>query len=156
MTADSASAAAAFARLRESDLWRFAPVVFSLAAIWIFFGLSEPAFLSARNIHFLLMQSAVVATLALGVTTVLLLGDIDLSIAAVAGVGAAILAVLVTNHGVPAPVAVAAALAAGAGLGFAQGLVVAYVGIPSFVVTLAGLLGFQGLMLKILGTARRD
>ena len=65
MTADSASAAAAFARLRESDLWRFAPVVFSLAAIWIFFGLSEPAFLSARNIHFLLMQSAVVATLAL-------------------------------------------------------------------------------------------
>ena len=151
MTADSASAAAAFARLRESDLWRFAPVVFSLAAIWIFFGLSEPAFLSARNIHFLLMQSAVVATLALGVTTVLLLGDIDLSIAAVAGVGAAILAVLVTNHGVPAPVAVAAALAAGAGLGFTQGLVVAYVGIPSFVVTLAGLLGFQGLMLKILG-----
>ena len=56
-----------------------------------------------------------------------------------------------TNHGIPAPVAVAAARGAGAGLGFAQGLVVAYVGIPSFVVTLAGLLGFQGLMLKILG-----
>ena len=138
-------------RIREDDLGQFLPVLVSLLVIWAFFGLTEPAFLTPRNFHFLLMQSAVVATLAAGVTVVLLLGDIDLSIAAVAGVGAAVLAVLVTNLGVPAWVAIAAALASGIVLGFAQGWIIAYVGIPSFVVTLAGLLGFQGLMLKILG-----
>ena len=138
-------------RVREDDLGQFLPVLASLLVIWAFFGLTEPAFLTPRNFHFLLMQSAVVATLAAGVTVVLLIGDIDLSIAAVAGVGAAILAVLVTNLGVPAWVAIAAALASGVVLGFTQGWIVAYIGIPSFVVTLAGLLGFQGLMLKVLG-----
>ena len=138
-------------RIREDNLGQFVPVLASLLVIWAFFGITEPAFLTPRNFHFLLMQSAVVATLAAGVTVVLLIGDIDLSIAAVAGVGAAILAVLVTNLGVPAPAAVAAALVSGAVLGFTQGWIIAYVGIPSFVVTLAGLLGFQGLMLKILG-----
>lgn len=138
-------------RIREDNLGQFVHVLASLLVIWAFFGLTEPAFLTPRNFHFLLMQSAVVATLAAGVTVVLLIGDIDLSIAAVAGVGAAILAVLVTNLGVPAWVAIAAALASGIALGFIQGWVIAYVGIPSFVVTLAGLLGFQGLMLKVLG-----
>ena len=138
-------------RIQADELGQFAPVLASLLLIWIFFGLTEPAFLTARNFHFLLMQSAVVATLAAGVTVVLLIGDIDLSIAAVSGVGAAILAVFVTNLGVPAYIACTAALAAGMVLGFAQGWVIAYIGIPSFVVTLAGLLGFQGLMLKILG-----
>ena len=138
-------------RMRADDLGQFVPVLASLFVIWAWFGVTEPAFLTARNVHFFLMQSAVVATLAVGVTIVLLIGDIDLSIAAVSGVGAALLAVLVTNLGVPAPLAICAALAAGALLGFAQGAVIAFVGIPSFVVTLAGLLGFQGLMLKILG-----
>lgn len=138
-------------RIREDNLGQFVPVLASLLVIRAFFGVTEPAFLTPRNFHFLLMQSAVVATLAAGVMVVLLIGDIDLSIAAVAGVGAAILAVLITNAGAPAWIAVAAALAAGGALGFAQGWVIACIGIPSFVVTLAGLLGFQGLMLKILG-----
>lgn len=145
------SLASRLRHIREDDLGQFLPVLASLLVIWAFFGLTEPAFLTPRNFHFLLMQSAVVATLAAGVTVVLLIGDIDLSIAAVAGVGAAILAVLVTNLGVPAWVAVVAALASGVVLGFTQGWIIAYVGISSFVVTLAGLLGFQGLMLKILG-----
>lgn len=138
-------------RIREDNLGQFLPVMASLMVIWIFFGITEPAFLTARNFHFLLMQSAVVATLAAGVTVVLLIGDIDLSIAAVAGVGAALLATLITNLGVSSWIAVIVALGAGALLGFAQGWVIAWIGIPSFVVTLAGLLGFQGLMLKILG-----
>ena len=146
-----ASLALRLRRIRESNLGQFVPVLMSLLVIWAFFGLTEPAFLTPRNFHFLLMQSAVVATLAAGVTVVLLIGDIDLSIAAVAGVGAAILAVLITNLGAPAWVAVTAALAAGIALGFVQGWIIAFIGIPSFVVTLAGLLGFQGLMLKILG-----
>lgn len=137
--------------LRDTRFGAFAPVLLALAAIWIYFGITEPAFLSPRNFYFLFMQSAVVGALAVGVTVVLLIGDIDLSVAANSGVCAALLAVLSTNLGIPAPLACLAALALGVGLGVAQGGLAAWVGIPTFVVTLAGLLGFQGLMQKILG-----
>ena len=140
-----------FRALRETRFGSFVPVLLALAAIWIYFGATEPAFLSARNFYFLFMQSAVVGTLAVGITVVLLLGDIDLSVAAASGACAALLAVLINDFGVPSPFACLAAMAMGVFLSMAQGAIVAYVGIPSFVVTLAGLLGFQGLMLKILG-----
>ena len=133
-----------------SRLRSILPVMLALAAIWLWFGIAEPAFLSPRNIYFLFMQSAVVGTLAVGLTVVLLLGEIDLSAAAVAGVAAALLAVLLLG-GASAPVAVLAALAVGVAAGLAQGAMVVLVGIPSFVVTLAGLLALQGLMLKVLG-----
>jgi len=136
--------------LRDTRFGSFLPVLLALVAIWIYFGLTQPAFLSPRNFYFLFMQSAVVGTLAVGITIVLLLGDIDLSAAATAGVCAALLAVLIVA-GVPGWIACIIAMALGTMMGTAQGLLVAYVGIPSFVVTLAGLLGFQGLMLKILG-----
>lgn len=139
-----------FRQMRETRFGAFVPVLLALIAIWAYFGVTEPAFLSPRNFYFLFMQSAVVGTLAVGITVVLLLGDIDLSAAATAGVCAALLAVLIVA-GVPGPIAALAAMALGIVMGAAQGLLVAYVGIPSFVVTLAGLLGFQGLMLKILG-----
>ncbi|MEX3006981.1 sugar ABC transporter permease [Hoeflea sp. TYP-13] len=140
-----------FRELRETRFGAFVPVLLALAAIWIYFGVTEPAFLSSRNFYFLFMQSAVVGTLAVGITVVLLLGDIDLSVAATSGVCAALMAVLIASLGLPAPLACLVAITAGIILATAQGLLVAYVGIPSFVVTLAGLLGFQGLMLKILG-----
>jgi D-xylose transport system permease protein len=143
-----------FERIRNSRFGNFVPVLFALFAIWAYFGITEPAFLSARNFYFLFMQSSVVGILAVGITVLLLLGDIDLSVAATAGVCAAILAVLAvltTNMGVPAPLACLVAIGAGVLLSMFQGSLVAYIGIPSFVVTLAGLLGFQGLMLKILG-----
>lgn len=140
-----------FRALRETRFGSFVPVLLALAAIWIYFGATEPAFLSARNFYFLFMQSAVVGTLAVGITVVLLLGDIDLSVAATSGACAALLAVLINDFGVPSPFACLAAMVMGVFLSMAQGTIVAYVGIPSFVVTLAGLLGFQGLMLKILG-----
>ena len=97
------------------------------------------------------MQSAVIAALAVGITVVLLLGEIDLSAAATAGVCAALLGVLVLS-GVPGFFACLIVIFVGIIMGAAQGLLVAYVGIPSFVVTLAGLLGYQGLMQKILPT----
>ena len=154
-----------FRRLREARFGAFVPVLLALAAIWLYFGLALPLrdvatgaseefraiFLSPRNIYNLFMQSAVIATLAAGITVVLLVGDIDLSAAATAGVCAALLGVLVLS-GVPGWFACLAVLAAGIVMGTAQGLLVAYVGIPSFVVTLAGLLGYQGLMQKILPT----
>ncbi|MBN8931675.1 MAG: hypothetical protein J0G97_07240, partial [Rhizobium pusense] len=60
--------------LRETSLGAFVPVLLALFAIWLYFGLTEPAFFSARNFYYLFMQSAVVATLAVGVTIVLLIG----------------------------------------------------------------------------------
>ena len=154
-----------FRTMRETQFGAFVPVLLALAAIWGYFGLALPAydvmtgeaesfraiFLSPRNIYNLFMQSAVIATLAVGITIVLLLGEIDLSAAATAGVCAALLGVLVLA-GVPGWFACIIVMAAGVVMGAAQGLLVAYVGIPSFVVTLAGLLGYQGLMQKILPT----
>ncbi len=152
--------------MRQTRFGAFAPVLLALAAIWIYFGLCVPLwefwanpnaetirfiFLSPRNIYNLFMQSAVIATLAVGITVVLLLGDIDLSAAATAGVCAALLGVLVLL-GVPGWIACLMVMIVGVVMGAAQGLLVAYVGIPSFVVTLAGLLGYQGLMQKILPT----
>lgn len=152
--------------MRETRFGAFVPVLLALAAIWLYFGLAVPVweywgdpdaesirfiFLSSRNIYNLFMQSAVIATLAVGITVVLLLGDIDLSAAATAGVCAALLGVLVLA-GVPGWVACLIVMGVGVIMGAAQGMLVAYVGIPSFVVTLAGLLGFQGLMQKILPT----
>ena len=154
-----------FRAMRETQFGAFVPVLLALAAIWGYFGLVLPAydvmtgeaesfraiFLSPRNIYNLFMQSAVIATLAVGITIVLLLGEIDLSAAATAGVCAALLGVLVLA-GVPGWLACIIVMAVGIVMGAAQGLLVAYVGIPSFVVTLAGLLGYQGLMQKILPT----
>ncbi|MDC0739373.1 ABC transporter permease [Cognatishimia sp. SS12] len=152
--------------MRETKFGAFVPVLLALAAIWTYFGLAVPlfeyftdpsvdevrfVFLSPRNIYNLFMQSAVIATLAVGITIVLLLGDIDLSAAATAGVCAALLGVMVLA-GVPGWLACLIVMGVGAIMGAAQGLLVAYVGIPSFVVTLAGLLGYQGLMQKILPT----
>ena len=140
-----------FRQLRETRFGSFVPVLLALAVIWAYFSITEPAFFSARNFYFLFMQSAVVGTLAVGITMVLLLGDIDLSVAANSGVCAALLAVLIANFEVAAPIACILAIGLGVLLSTGQGILVSYVGIPSFVVTLAGLLGFQGLMLKILG-----
>lgn len=154
-----------FRALRESQLGGFVPVLLALALIWGYFGFALPfydlivgeaesfraIFLSPRNIYNLFMQSAVIATLAVGITMVLLLGDIDLSAAATAGVCAALLGVLVLS-GVPGWLACIIVICVGIIMGAAQGVLVAYVGIPSFVVTLAGLLGYQGLMQKILPT----
>jgi len=154
-----------FRVLRETQFGAFVPVLLALAAIWGYFGLVLPTydvligeaesfraiFLSPRNIYNLFMQSAVIATLAVGITVVLLLGEIDLSAAATAGVCAALLGVLVLA-GVPGWAACLIVMVVGIVMGAAQGLLVAYVGIPSFVVTLAGLLGYQGLMQKILPT----
>ncbi|MHA3979188.1 sugar ABC transporter permease [Halovulum sp. GXIMD14794] len=154
-----------FRAMRETRFGAFVPVLLALAAIWLYFGLVLPMwdvmsgdveefstiFLSPRNIYNLFMQSAVIATLAVGITVVLLLGEIDLSAAGTAGVCAALLGVLVLA-GVPGWLACVIVIGIGVVMGLAQGLLVAYVGIPSFVVTLAGLLGYQGLMQKILPT----
>ena len=127
------------------------PVILGLLAIWTYFGLQTEAFLSARNLSNLVLQTAVLGTIALGTCLVLLLGEIDLSVGSVAGVTSAVLGVLVTNEGMAWYWAILIMLIVGGAIGIFQGAWVAYLRVPSFVVTLAGLLAWQGLQLNVLG-----
>jgi D-xylose transport system permease protein len=129
------------------------PVVAGLILISILFESLDSKFLTAGNLVNLLVQAAVFSLLAMGEVFVLLLGEIDLSIGYVAGLGAVIMADLAgPAHGWPWWSAITAALLATAGIGLVQGLIITLLGLPSFVVTLAGLLFWQGVLLKILGS----
>ena len=124
------------------------PIVFGLVVISTIFQSLNQNFLTAQNLANLLVQGSGVAVIAMGVIFVLILGEIDLSIGYVSGVGAAILALTVTGqHPWPWYLSVALAVAACAAIGFLQGSIVALLRIPSFVVTLAGLLGWNGVVL---------
>jgi ABC-type xylose transport system permease subunit len=137
-------------RLRSGDLGSL-PVVVGLVVIWGVFQSQNDAFLSSRNLVNLTQQSAATGTIALGIVLVLLLGEIDLSVGSVSGLSASILAVGFVSHGWSLPLAILASLAAGAAAGAVYGLLYTRFGVPSFVITLAGLLGFLGLQLKVLG-----
>jgi D-xylose transport system permease protein len=126
-------------------------VFFVLALIWIIFQSQNDNFLSSFNLTNLVLQIAGLGTISIGVTLILLLGEIDLSVGAVSGLAAAVMAVLNVKHGwAPIP-AIGAALAVGLGIGLLNGFFVTQFGIPSFVVTLAGLLAWQGALLRVLG-----
>jgi len=127
------------------------PVIIGLIVIWVYFSLSEENFLTAGNITNLMLQITAVGILATGVVLVLLLGEIDLSIGVVSGLAAACMAVLNTKHGWPGWAAILAGLGVGLLVGLFQGFFITYLQVPSFVVTLAGLLGFQGVLLYVLG-----
>ncbi|MFL5841579.1 MAG: sugar ABC transporter permease [Thermoleophilaceae bacterium] len=122
-----------------------------LALIWIIFQSQNDNFLSAFNLTNLVLQIAGVGMISIGVTLILLLGEIDLSVGAVSGLAAAVMAVLNTKHGWGPIPAIAAGLAVGFGIGIINGFFVTQFGIPSFVVTLAGLLAWQGALLRVLG-----
>ena len=137
-------------RLRSGDLGSL-PVVVGLIVIWAVFQSQNDAFLSSRNLVNLALQSAATGTIALGIVLVLLLGEIDLSVGSVSGLSAAILAVGMVSNNWPALVAIAAAILTGAVIGLSYGALFTRFGVPSFVITLAGLLAFLGLQLKVLG-----
>ncbi|WP_433066690.1 sugar ABC transporter permease [Dactylosporangium sp. CS-033363] len=126
-------------------------VLIGLLLVWGIFQALNDNFLSARNLSNLLLQIAVLGTLAVGMVMVLILGEIDLSVGAVAGVSAAVLARLLADQGAPAWLAIAAAVATGAVIGLLHGLVITSAGIPSFIITLAGLLVWQGVQLALVG-----
>jgi D-xylose transport system permease protein len=126
-------------------------VIIVLAVIWAIFQVQEDRFLSATNLTNLLLQITAIGLVSVGVVLVLLLGEIDLSVGAVSGLCAAVMAVLSVNHGWSPYLAIAAAVAVGAAIGLFQGSVFTKFGVPSFVVTLAGLLGWQGAQLDVLG-----
>jgi D-xylose transport system permease protein len=126
-------------------------VVLALALIWLVFYAQEPRFMSSVNLSNLVLQTCAVGLVSIGIVHVLLLGEIDLSVGAVSGLCASIMAVLNVQHGWSPYLAIAAAVLAGTAIGLFQGSVFTRFVVPSFVVTLAGLLAWPGFQLKVLG-----
>jgi len=139
-----------WARVKSGDIGSL-PAVLGLIALCIVFGVMSDVFLTPGNFANLLTQAASVIVIAMGLIFVLLLGEIDLSAGYASGVTGAVLVILVTNHGWPWYAAFAIAFAVGALMGYTIGFLVARIGIPSFVVTLASFLAFQGLLLLLAG-----
>ncbi|GAA0997211.1 sugar ABC transporter permease [Subtercola frigoramans] len=137
-------------RVRGGDLGSL-PVVIGLVVICVIFQVLNPNFLSSNNLVNLTLQCAAVGTISIGIVLVLLLGQIDLSVGSVSGLAAAILGVGLTQLKWPVALAIIVALIVGAAIGYLYGLLFTRFGVPSFVITLAGLLAFLGLQLKVLG-----
>lgn len=130
-----------------------APVLVALAVVWLVLGAAAPTFWSAENLVNLALQSVSTGIIALGIVVVLLVGQIDLSVGSVSGLAAATVAVGVMQWEWPLTLAVLVALAAGALTGLIYGVLVAYVGLPGFVLTLSGLLVIAGIQWQLLGRA---
>nr|WP_256362035.1 sugar ABC transporter permease [Streptomyces sp. TRM70350] len=129
------------------------PVVLVLAVVWISFQSLNENFLSPRNLSNLSVDIVGTGLIAVGIVFVLLLGELDLSVGSISGLAAAIFAVLNVNNGVPEWLSLIIAVLAGTVAGSVQGFSFARTRVPAFVVTLAGLLTWNGLMLYILGTS---
>ncbi|WFE23418.1 ABC transporter permease [Solwaraspora sp. WMMD937] len=138
-----------FSRIRGGDLGAL-PAILGLVVLCTVFSIVRPNFFTAGNFANLFIQGGAVTLIAMGLIFVLLLGEIDLSAGFASGVCAAILAVVSTEMGLPWYVAVLAAVATGTLIGTVLGFLVAKVGIPSFVVTLAAFLAFQGTVLLLI------
>lgn len=137
-------------RTRSGDLGVL-PVVAGLVVIWTILQALNPIFLSSANLVNLAMESSAVGIIALGIVGVLLVAQIDLSVGSVSGLAAAVVAVTTVNLGWPVWLAILTTVALGAAIGWVYGQIFNRFGVPSFVITLAGLLGFLGLQLYILG-----
>jgi D-xylose transport system permease protein len=139
--------------LREGELGAL-PIVIGIVVIAIYFQARNSHFLTAGNFVNLLAQMSAVTIIGMGVVFVLLIGEIDLSIGYVSGMGGVIAALLLEpGKGVPTWLAVALGLGTGIAIGLIQGGFVAYIGVPSFVVTLAGLLIWNGVLLQLIGSS---
>jgi len=137
-------------RVKAGDIGSL-PAVLGLISLVAVFGAMSEFFLTNRNFANLLTQAAPVMVIAMGLVFVLLLGEIDLSAGYASGVCGAVLVLLVTNHGWSWYTALGVSIAIGALLGTLIGTLVSRLGIPSFVVTLAAFLAFQGVLLLLAG-----
>ncbi|MER5997409.1 ABC transporter permease [Nonomuraea angiospora] len=135
-------------RVRGGDMGAL-PAVLGLVVLCTVFAVARPAFVTSINFANLFTQGAAITLIAMGLVFVLLLGEIDLSAGFASGVCAAVLAVTLTSLGLPWYVCALAAIVTGVIIGTVLGTLVAKVGIPSFVVTLAAFLAFQGLVLVL-------
>nr|WP_095046614.1 ABC transporter permease [Streptomyces sp. WM6386] len=137
-------------KVRGGELGQL-PVVVGLIVIWTIFQLKNDLFLSADNLSSISYFLSATGMLAIGLVFVLLLGEIDLSVGSVSGLASTIFAVFVVTHGMNEWLALVLAILTGVGIGVLHGWFFAKIGVPAFVVTLAGFLGWNGLMLWLLG-----
>ncbi|MBD2018775.1 inner-membrane translocator [Leptolyngbya sp. FACHB-36] len=137
--------------LMRGDLG-FLPVLLTLGLIALYFQITtNGVFFQARNLTNLTQQIVVISILSTAAVLVLLLGEIDLSLAAVAQACAAVMATLSVYQSWNAWAAIGAALLVGAVIGLINGFFVAVLRVPSFIVTLAGSIGYAGLLLLVMG-----
>jgi len=141
-------------RVRSGELGSL-PIIVALVVIAVVFGALNDTFLTERNFTNLLLQMAAVATLAIGIVFVLLIGEIDLSIAYVSAVGGVVMTLLIRegDPGWPWWLAILAAIGVTTLIGLGQAIVITKAGVPSFVVTLAGLLIWSGVVLILMTQA---
>jgi D-xylose transport system permease protein len=138
-------------RVRGGDVGSLPAFAGLIVLMAVFSALRPSTFTNAFNFANLIQQGAPVIVIAMGLIFVLLLGEIDLSAGVAAGTSAAVMGVFLTNHGIALIPSVVICLLTGAVIGVCIGLLVAKLGIPSFVVTLAAFLGLQGVTLVIIG-----
>ncbi|NUQ95217.1 MAG: sugar ABC transporter permease [Streptomyces sp.] len=129
------------------------PVVIGLIIIWTIFQMKNDRFLSADNLSNVSYYLSATGMIAIGLVFVLLLGEIDLSVGSVSGLASTLFAVFVVEHGMNTWLALLLAVITGIAIGALHGFFFARIGVPAFVVTLAGLLGWNGLMLWLLGSS---
>jgi D-xylose transport system permease protein len=138
-------------RVRGGEVGALPALLGLVVLVIVFAALRPTTFTNAFNLANLIHQAAAVIVIAMGLVFVLLLGEIDLSAGYTAGTAAAVMSIIVTRHGQSWVLGVLACLITGAVIGLLIGLLVARVGTPSFVVTLAAFLGLQGVVLKLIG-----
>ena len=143
-----------FSELLTSE-FRALPIVLGLVVLWIFFAVQSDVFLTPRNLSNLLVQSTVVGIMALGLMFVLLVAEIDLSVAAINGLTSVFMAKIIVEYGFSPWIAIPIAVLLGAGIGSLSARWVTYVGVPSFVVTLGLGLALNGLQLILLPETAR-
>lgn len=127
------------------------PILLGIVLIWAIFQIANNHFLSSLNLTNLMLQIAALGAITVGIIPVLLLGDLDLSVGSVSGLCAGIVAVLNVKAGWPGWAAILVGIAAGALIGLLQGYLIVKIRLPAFIVTLAGMLGWEGALLLVLG-----
>ncbi len=137
-------------RLRGGDMGSL-PAIFGLIVLFIIFSSLNDRFLTTYNMANLVVQAGSICVLAMGLVFVLLLGEIDLSAGVAGGASATIIALLLIDYDWTWWAATLAGIAVGAVIGVTIGSLVAFLGIPSFVVTLAFFLALQAVPLKLIG-----
>ena len=138
-------------RVRGGEVGALPAIAGVVVLVVVFTAMSGTKFTNAFNFSNLILQGSAIAVFAMGLVFVLLLGEIDLSAGYTGGVAAAVVGKLMTEQDVNWVLALLAGLACGALVGLAIGVLVAKLGVPSFVVTLAAFLAFQGILLLLTG-----
>ncbi|MRV73840.1 sugar ABC transporter permease [Duganella sp. FT92W] len=132
--------------------YKMLALLIAIALIWAYFSYkTEGGFITPRNMSNLMRQMAITGIVACGMSLVIIAGEIDLSVGSLLGLLGGVAAVLDVTHHLPLPVNLLAVLALGLVMGLANGYLTAYLGIPSFIVGLGGMLAYRGIVLGVTG-----